>query len=458
MSPPVRASAQRGVVLLLASSDVLHAIRSPHVNVVLIDVRSADQYAKGHIESAQSCPCDHVFDKGLILGSKAVLNIRNKMTPGALSKAFAAQKPTDEVGSCVVVYDSMGDTAEAVGPAAMLADLLVEHEIVPEVGRLAGGFMAFRELKTAVTSPVSAWEHHHPGDRPDSASSTSSRLSRAVTPRSPSLAMSAEMQPLDGLTHLEPHASARGLGGQRRRPMSAPKGAWKVSIDTEVPPAKVLKGLYLGSKAHANNIETLRELGISHILIVSRDHSTPFTEEMVYCTCYIADSVNSDLTEFFDKAYDFIDRARGESAKNAVLVHCAGGVSRSTSLVASYLMRKQGISLKAALEHIRRVHPAAAPNSAFIHQLMELEKRLGLDSAQMLAFPEQIAPAYSQTCDSQGMSTSVPLVGQPLSGGAVKGRMPKLSLDIGSNSAGALTWQDYAAAPPTPQSKVGELR
>ena len=457
-SPP-RPSGQRGAVLLLASSDVLHAIRSPHVNIVLIDVRSADQYAKDHIESAESCPCDHVFDKELILDSKAVSRIRGKMTPGALSTAFAAQKPTDDVGSCVVVYDSNGDTAEAVGPAAMLAELLVELEIVPEVGRLAGGFLAFKELKTAVTSLASAWEvHQHAGDRPDSASSTSSRLSRAMTPRSPIVGMGTEMQALDGMGYLESHASARAASGQRRRPFSAPKGAWKVSIDTEVPPARVLKGLYLGSKAHANNLETLRELGVSHVLIVSRDHTTPFAEEMVYCTCYVADSVNSDLTEFFDKAYNFIDSAREGSATNAVLVHCAGGVSRSTSLVASYLMRKQRISLKAALELIRRVHPAAAPNSAFIHQLMELEKKLGLGTPPLLALPEQIAPAYSQTCDSHGISTGVPLVGQPLSGGAVKGSKSKLSLEIGSSGGGGhgwpLSWQDYAAAPPTPQSKV----
>ena len=30
---------------------------------------------------------------------------------------------------------------------------------------------------------------------------------------------------------------------------------------------------------------------------VARDSSTPFANEMVYCTCYVADHVNSDLSE-----------------------------------------------------------------------------------------------------------------------------------------------------------------
>ena len=43
-------------------------------------------------------------------------------------------------------------------------------------------------------------------------------------------------------------------------------------------------------------------------------------------------------------------------------------------------MRKQNITLKAALELIRAKHPAAAPNSAFIDQLITLEKHLGAPS------------------------------------------------------------------------------
>jgi len=54
----------------------------------------------------------------------------------------------------------------------------------------------------------------------------------------------------------------------------------------------------------------------------------PFAGEIVYYTCFVADSVNSDLSQFFDEAYDFIEKARVESPKNNVLVHCAGAEER----------------------------------------------------------------------------------------------------------------------------------
>lgn len=44
-------------------------------------------------------------------------------------------------------------------------------------------------------------------------------------------------------------------------------------------------------------------------------------------------------------------------------VHCAGGVSRSSAIVAAYLMRAKSMSLADALQLIRNCHPAAAPNS-----------------------------------------------------------------------------------------------
>jgi hypothetical protein len=47
-------------------------------------------------------------------------------------------------------------------------------------------------------------------------------------------------------------------------------------------------------------------------------------------------------------------------------VHCAGGVSRSSALVAAYLMRAESMSLADALQHIRTCHPAAAPNSGTV--------------------------------------------------------------------------------------------
>ncbi|KAJ1489118.1 protein-tyrosine phosphatase-like protein, partial [Baffinella frigidus] len=77
-------------------------------------------------------------------------------------------------------------------------------------------------------------------------------------------------------------------------------------------------------------------------------------------------------------AFAFMDQAL-QQPKAVVLVHCAGGVSRSSALVAAFLMRANAWSLADSLSYIRERHPAAAPNYAFIHQLMDLEKTLGVE-------------------------------------------------------------------------------
>jgi len=174
----------------------------------------------------------------------------------------------------VVVYDSVGDTSDVVGPAAMLAQLLVDLDLAPEVGRLAGGFQAFKELQGA--HEVMAHEVMTKGSRasavgysceprPDSAFSSKSQASRAVTPAART---SDDVLLLDRMHSLELSVSSRGPNGQRRRPNSA-SAKWKVSIDEpgEVLPAKVLPGLYLGNKEHAANRQTLRKIGITHILV-----------------------------------------------------------------------------------------------------------------------------------------------------------------------------------------------
>jgi len=57
-------------------------------------------------------------------------------------------------------------------------------------------------------------------------------------------------------------------------------------------------------------------------------------------------------------------------------VHCSAGISRSPMVVAAYLMRRRGMSLREALGQIVQVRPQVSPNAGFLEQLKELEMEL----------------------------------------------------------------------------------
>ena len=48
-----------------------------------------------------------------------------------------------------------------------------------------------------------------------------------------------------------------------------------------------------------------------------------------------------------------------------ILVHCSAGISRSPMAVTAYLMKRRGMTLKAALGQIVRVWPQVSPNGGF---------------------------------------------------------------------------------------------
>ena len=65
------------------------------------------------------------------------------------------------------------------------------------------------------------------------------------------------------------------------------------------------------------------------------------------------------------------------SAGTRCLVHCAAGMSRSVSLCAAYLIRREGMTMKDAILRIRERRPCANPNPSFRHQLLRWQRECG---------------------------------------------------------------------------------
>ncbi|KAK7848553.1 dual specificity protein phosphatase 1 [Quercus suber] len=136
-------------------------------------------------------------------------------------------------------------------------------------------------------------------------------------------------------------------------------------------PCKIEEGLFLGSVGAANNKDALKALNITHVLTVASALPPAHPNDFVYKIISVTDREDTDIKQYFDECFNFIDEAK--RLGGGVLVHCLVG---SVTVVVAYLMKKHGMNLSQALEHVKTKRPRAGPNSGFIAQLQDFEKSL----------------------------------------------------------------------------------
>ncbi|CAN8258351.1 unnamed protein product [Cochlearia groenlandica] len=139
-------------------------------------------------------------------------------------------------------------------------------------------------------------------------------------------------------------------------------------------PSLIQQGLYLGSVAAASNKNVLKSCNVTHILTVASSLRPAHPHDFVYKVVRVVDKEDTNLEIYFDECVDFIDEAKRQGG--SVLVHCFIGKSRSVTIVVAYLMKKHGMSLSQALQHVKSRRPVANPNAGFIRQLQDLEKSI----------------------------------------------------------------------------------
>ncbi|CAI2372035.1 unnamed protein product [Moneuplotes crassus] len=159
---------------------------------------------------------------------------------------------------------------------------------------------------------------------------------------------------------------------------------WGIQYD---PMNYIIEGLYLGNISAASDLKYLQKHGITHIVrVIKGDFGKVFMDNygsksaIKYKIIQVNDLPSENIQKYFESAYEFIDTAlqsnKGTTI-NKVLVHCQVGMSRSATIVISYLMRKfPDMTLTKAFRFVKSKRPIVNPNEGFIRQLKAYQSSL----------------------------------------------------------------------------------
>ena len=141
--------------------------------------------------------------------------------------------------------------------------------------------------------------------------------------------------------------------------------------------------LYISNWETSNNPYELKKYNIKAIITIetrqkSKEILDYYTKNNIdYLFLYLPDLPSEDITKYFDISYAFIDKhvKKGEN----VLIHCMAGISRSSTLILNYLIRKyyekqnhsncSNCVVNYFLQLCRVRRPIINPNTGFITQL-----------------------------------------------------------------------------------------
>ncbi|KAH8106907.1 protein-tyrosine phosphatase-like protein [Cristinia sonorae] len=161
-----------------------------------------------------------------------------------------------------------------------------------------------------------------------------------------------------------------------RSPASSGTSRFSAHYPPPLPPTEVVPRLFLADISAAENIATLSSLGITHVVsamsgFVSLPVRIPSSHHL---QLPLQDNPFAELAAHLPQATAFISQALSNPHAR-VLVHCVQGISRSSSVVAGYLVAT-GMSPADAVSFVKSKRSHADPNPGFVSQLGEYAESL----------------------------------------------------------------------------------
>ncbi|CAD8189642.1 unnamed protein product [Paramecium octaurelia] len=145
-----------------------------------------------------------------------------------------------------------------------------------------------------------------------------------------------------------------------------------------VAPLNGCGGIYLGNVDAAQDSQLLNQHKIGAVLQIL-DQSVP-VQGAQKLWIMAEDSEDFPLHKYFDQSIRFIEN---QSKKTNVLIHCYAGISRSAAIVAAYMMQKYNWSVNQTMLHIQSKRRIVSPNSGFMKQLKDFERKLSNQDQQL---------------------------------------------------------------------------
>lgn len=126
--------------------------------------------------------------------------------------------------------------------------------------------------------------------------------------------------------------------------------------------SKITDQIFIGNADDARSLHHHRVSGVTCVLNCARDFDYIIQSTLPFKVGLIDGPGNQKI--LLKVAVELLDTLI--KSENRVLVHCIAGISRSPTVVATYLSWKTGISLEEAVKAIQNVRPGALPKSELI--------------------------------------------------------------------------------------------
>ncbi|CAH7682786.1 hypothetical protein BY996DRAFT_6693017 [Phakopsora pachyrhizi] len=138
---------------------------------------------------------------------------------------------------------------------------------------------------------------------------------------------------------------------------------------------RIISKIFIGDFMASQSIQSLLDNRLLNVVSAMKQ-AVDYSDQIGFrhLRVPIDDSDRTNIIEWFDVVGNWIQAKIDEKDDRNVLVHCAAGVSRSTTLVAAYLMKAYNLTTEEAIEFITSKRPQVQPSEFFIHQLEMYER------------------------------------------------------------------------------------